>query len=289
MLLLSSQELDRLQRRKRSRRAKRMKPIKPPADVQRDFERRMKRLWKQVLEPATNRIVDAIRAGVSPAVLADMIEQVHRQAQFEYDMAANDIVLQWSVRVDRGVRAAIQRGMSGSLGIDISGVLDAEPIKSALAMSVVESAGLIKSIPAEFLGKVARAVSDNFRGVPLPEGRSLQQQIQHLGGVTTKRARLIARDQTSKLTGALNQARQQSIGVEEYIWRTVKDRRVVGNPAGIYPKGNSKHMDHHERHGKKFRWDSPPPDGHPGQPIQCRCYADPVIDVKKILASAQEV
>ena len=73
------------------------------------------------------------------------------------------------------------------------------------------------------------------------------KQIQHINGVNKRRAELIDRDQKSTLTGALNQKRQESIGIDKYIWRTVKDNRVVENPSGLYPKGNAKHMNHWER------------------------------------------
>ena len=92
------------------------------------------------------------------------------------------------------------------------------------------------------------------------------KQIQKIGRNTTKRAKLIARDQSSKLNSALNQQRQQNFGVEEYVWRTSGDERVRDN--------------HRSKNGKTFRWDDPPKDtGHPGQDVQCRCVAQPIINM----------
>lgn len=77
------------------------------------------------------------------------------------------------------------------------------------------------------------------------------------------RARLIARDQVNKLNGKLTELRQRSAGVTRYIWRTVLDSRV---------------RDEHRRlEGKKFSWTAPPAEGHPGEPIQCRCFAEPIL------------
>jgi len=56
-------------------------------------------------------------------------------------------------------------------------------------------------------------------------------------------------------------ARQQSVGLEEYTWRTVGDSDV--------------RSEHQAREGKRFRYDNPPPDGHPGTPWGCRCFAEP--------------
>jgi len=61
-------------------------------------------------------------------------------------------------------------------------------------------------------------------------------------------------------------ARQQEVGIEEYIWRTCRDGRVCSRCAAY--------------EGKKFRYDSMPPGGHPGLAAGCRCYASPVMDVK---------
>lgn len=98
------------------------------------------------------------------------------------------------------------------------------------------------------------------------------------------RARVIARDQTGKLNGTLTENRQKSIGVSGYTWRNSQDERVRGNPSGKYPDAPN---DHWSREGKKFLWDystgdipegyeeSPPPDGNPGEAINCRCFAEP--------------
>ncbi len=45
-----------------------------------------------------------------------------------------------------------------------------------------------------------------------------------------------------------------------YKWRTQKDNRV--------------RKEHMEREGKVFNWDTPPFDGHPGEPYNCRCWAE---------------
>lgn len=75
------------------------------------------------------------------------------------------------------------------------------------------------------------------------------------------RVRLIAFDQLGKLTAQLNEQKQISMGVEEYVWRTLLDGRV--------------REAHLSREGRIYRWDEPPSDGHPGEPINCRCYAEP--------------
>ena len=99
---------------------------------------------------------------------------------------------------------------------------------------------------------------------------TLAPQIQERLGVGLSRAKLIARDQTTKLNGQLQQAHQEAAGITEYTWSTSKDENV--------------RKDHRALNGKRFRYDSPPitntktgDRNNPGQDIQCRCVAIPVI------------
>lgn len=169
-----------------------------------------------------------------------------------------------------------------SFGIDVLSLINDIPSAGLLNRKTVENINLITKMQKNQLAGIRSAVFANFRGDEFPFGRSLIEQIIHIGNVSDSRARLIARDQTNKLNGTLNQVRQTGLGIKEYRWMTSRDERVVGTPGGLYPRGTRRHNDHFERHRVIFRWDSPPPDGHPGIPIQDRCRANPIIDVKQI-------
>ena len=79
------------------------------------------------------------------------------------------------------------------------------------------------------------------------------------------RAVLIARDQTGKLYGQINSDRQRNLGVTRFVWRTSNDERV--------------REDHAILEGQVFEYpQGAPSEGIPGEPIQCRCYAEPLFD-----------
>lgn len=127
---------------------------------------------------------------------------------------------------------------------------------------VAENVALIKSIPQRFFDQVEQQVISGVR-----EGlrwEDLADKIQQRYNVAESSAKLVARDQVGKFYGELNKVRQEELGVGSYIWRTVSDNRV--------------REEHEARDGKKFKWEDPPEDGHPGIPINCRCYAEPVLD-----------
>jgi len=163
-----------------------------------------------------------------------------------------------------------RKTMKAVMGVDF---FQREPWLSDIMKSFEkENVGLIKSITDQAVnnieGMVHRGVTNGDRFT------KIQKQIQNQFDVTKNRARLIARDQVSKLNGQITMTRQTALGIEKYIWRTSLDERVRGNPAGKYPNSQ---FDHWEREGQTFSWNDPPPDGHPGQAIQCRCTAEPVL------------
>jgi SPP1 gp7 family putative phage head morphogenesis protein len=122
-----------------------------------------------------------------------------------------------------------------------------------------ENVRLITSIAEQQLSEVEGVISESF-GLRVEE---ISTKLQERFGVTESRGDLIARDQTLKLNGQLTKVRQQAAGIAEYIWTTSKNENV--------------RPEHDAREGQRFRWDTPPEDGHPGEPIQCCCTAYPVV------------
>lgn len=162
------------------------------------------------------------------------------------------------------------RAVKSTLGIDIREDYYMGAFYSAqLEKWIQENVGLIKTIPEETLDRMQKIVYDGFtQGRPTAR---MVKEIQQAYGVGRRRAELIARDQTAKLNGQIQQAQQRDAGITEYIWYTCMDGRV-------------RHR-HRELHGKKFRWDDPPVVDkksdrkcHPGQDFQCRCIARPVFN-----------
>ncbi len=166
-----------------------------------------------------------------------------------------------------------------SLNVDYLATVSGENTAIALQAARVSNVSLIKSISSEHWSKVLLAVNQNLSGtLDMP----LTSRLKEIGGITTRRAELIARDQTSKVVSQLNQARQSDAGIKSYTWRTAEDERVVGTPGGKYPKPTKAHRNHYRRNGKKYDWKSPPSDGHPGEAINCRCIAIPIIEISEL-------
>lgn len=154
-------------------------------------------------------------------------------------------------------RQQLSAATRASLGVDLNTL---EPnIAPKIDAWTADNVSLIRSIPTEHLSDVEGVITDALKG-----GRSWSETADDLAeryGITQRHANLIARDQIGKLNGQLNEERQTALGVTGYIWRTSMDSRVRD--------------EHEEREGQAFEWNDPPDDGNPGEPIQCRCYAEP--------------
>lgn len=179
-------------------------------------------------------------------------------------------------------KVKLQASLAKALGVKAVSIFDEEPVKLTAELMGEQAVHLITTVPEIYHDKIQQAVMKSYQQERLPEGRDLIEEIQEIGKLTYERAKLIAVDQTNKMHGMITQTRQTTLGIEEYIWRTADDSRVVGDPSGKYPTGSTLHMNHYGRNGKVFRWDEPPEDGHPGWPIRCRCRAQPVINYEKL-------
>lgn len=117
------------------------------------------------------------------------------------------------------------------------------------------SVGYFRNIAAAQVEQVRKAIAEH------EEGDSLRADILHSLWVSRNRSKLIASDQAYKLQA--NQVEQwaRGVGSEGYIWveSVSADRR----------------HEHIPRYGKFFRWDAPPPDGHPGTQPNCKCSTLP--------------
>lgn len=154
-------------------------------------------------------------------------------------------------------RAELGRQLRAVLGVDPQ---TAEPwLEGAIREFVGENVALIKSIPQSYFDQVEARVIAGARAGKRHE--VIAKEVAERFEVSKSRAKLIARDQVGKFNGKLAETRQKKLGIDAYIWRTVNDNRV-----------RDEHVD---REGKRYVWSKPPYDGHPGEPINCRCYAEP--------------
>lgn len=260
-----------------------MRPVKISRSVRKNY---LDLLDQQVryLKAQTANLSDLLKAGADRSTVASALAGMNSQAQARIDQLAPQTARSFVSALDVANKEAMQKNIASALSVDFATIIDSPTIKPLLDQAIADNVGMIKSIGTEHFAKVSQAVLDNYRGIPQVDGVSLLERLQKIGGISKNKAKFIARDQTAKLTGDLNQARQEDNGIEEYTWHNAQDRRVVGNPSGLYPKGNRAHGNHWDREDKVYSWSKPPADGHPGHAPGCRCYAKPKLNLEKLKA-----
>lgn len=167
----------------------------------------------------------------------------------------------------RNLNKTLSAAIGQTASLDIVG---SEPwIQKAVAEFVAENVALIRTIPSQFFSDLekllTRSIADGERW------EDLAQIIEDRYAVTASRARLIAKDQINKFVGDLNRVRMQDLGIDSFIWRTMGDERVRTDQT------EGPDLGHRERNGREYKWTSPPEGETPGEPINCRCYAEPVL------------
>jgi uncharacterized protein with gpF-like domain len=225
----------------------------------------------------------ALDPGLTARGKAELLAGLLDQWRGKFAAMADDLALRMVTDTSQASKNRFMAEASKAMGIPVAAVFDTPEMRATLDTAAVAAASWIKSIPEQHIGQVAAATLTAMRQEQQPEGRTLAQQIEHVGDVSRKRARFIARDQLHKINADVTEAQARALGSEEFIWHCNRDERCVGNPSGLYPVGSKMHGDHYHREGKKYRWDKPPEDGPPSHAPGCRCYSGAIVDFAKAI------
>lgn len=158
------------------------------------------------------------------------------------------------------VNVKMQAGAVGLNPIQSDAELD-----SYVKIKLVENTHLVLNLRDEFADKLQ---TDIYNAITKGGGSgAVRNALVKRAGMTLKRADLIANDQTGTIIGQLNAYRHKKAGANRYIWQSQEDERVR-------PK-------HQVLDRTVQKYDDPDggDDGEmPGEPIRCRCVADPIFD-----------
>ncbi len=262
----------RVANRRRLKKKKRGRPMSPNAKVEAAYRRSMRALVDDMTKATTERVYpqlyrheSAYTADSYASEINTAIDLLAKQAR-DITGLARSMATMWAKDLDETHRASFYRNVNTSIGINLENIINEDNIRGIVATKIEENVALIQSIPDEYFKKLRVIVNGQISRKQ--SAKSIVQEIQSLTGVSRQRAKLIARDQTSKLNAAITQGRQTALGITEYEWRTSDDERV--------------RPEHKANNGKIFTWKNPPKTGHPGEDIQCRCVAIPIINISEL-------
>jgi len=239
------------------------KPIRPLRRQERRYD---KAIRKRVLRPLYNSMLGPFRR--AEQLQGELIQEIDQRFNkfIQGPLQQTSTVLATAQITDLNAyhRKAMVASFRSALGVSINPLFIDGQINVLMMMAIKENVELIRSIPLQLQGDLIKHVTETIEKHGFNE-QKLIKTLNNRFNVAGSRAKLIARDQTSKTIGALTKARHQQIGITEYVWITSNDERVRSSHASL--------------NGSKQEWATPPPvSGHPGHSIQCRCVAQAVIE-----------
>lgn len=238
----------------RVKKAKAGPKFKAPKAAEREYERQLKSVAKQV-----GHLVKLYQVGATLLPGFDKAMKAYAES-----------LTPWAARVAERMLEAVGRTnyrqwMASSKAIGKELQTDSNVAVGRLLQA--EQVTLITSLPLEASERAQKlAFEAATNGTRAAE---LAKEIERSGEVTKSRAMLIARTETAKANSVITQARSAAVGAKQYIWRTAEDEAVRES--------------HAEMEGMIIDWDDPPTlsDGtttHAGQIYNCRCYPEPIIE-----------
>jgi len=272
----------RLPPRKPRRRQPRV-VARPPTAVIRQYgvvlveslRRDLTRVWEVLTPAAWTSLLQERRQELGLDSWADNVDRLVEALKLRLEKPSIEVTAlleNVGQRTSRWQDAEWQRTLRTILG---AGVVTREAWWPAKLQEFTQAnAALIQTQHARVVAHVEQAVR---RGISSGVRHEvLKRDLVKNWGVEERRARLIARDQVSKLNGDLAELRQRNAGVEEYYWETSGDERVRDSHAvlsGMLCRWDDDSV-YSDDDGATWqsRADLGAYEGKPGQDFQCRCW-----------------
>jgi SPP1 gp7 family putative phage head morphogenesis protein len=192
-------------------------------------------------------------------------------AQRRLDLFAEGLPLGLPDVIARDIeRHAVRANLRVFESLGVNPIEPGSALDRARDQWIEDNAALISSQPTEVSERIGRIVREM-----VPAGarwETIARRLEDEHGIAQRRAALIARDQVGKYNGDCNRLQQRAAGFTHYEWIGVMDNRERPTHVAL-------------QHSI-WSWDYPPPVGHPGEPIQCRCSAVPVTSGEDIAKTA---
>lgn len=264
---------------------------KHPSSAERDYQRflnRYARTYADLMRQGLKEIVPDLREVASdeqPRPESRMDENIEAKIKRLFDWVSgqmltlfpNSTLVRWARAMIGGVNRNSKTNVGKQLKVgfkknevppNLDPLMHDGKLSPFFQNVVDENVGLIRSIPeiklTAFKNQLVALITQDTPSAQISKAIQLNFEA------TKGQANLIARDQVSKLNGALNRYRHEQLGIKRYIWRDSGDQRVRD--------------DHHRLNGKTFYYSDPPVinrktgrRGNPGDDFQDRCWAEPVL------------
>jgi len=236
----------------------------------------MREVKKHYPEPVAE---DALPEGVVVSMDADIpgpmdsaLDRILSRFQKMFDSQAPEISGKLATEADKASTVAVKSSLKeASANVTVpTSVLQSGAVADVWKASVAENVDLIKSVPGQYMQRIKNQVTDGItkgRGIA-----DLLPELQNIQGMSDRRAKLIAYDQTRKAYASYSLTKMAGAGVKKFEW--------LHSGGAAEPR-----RDHIAMSGNIYRFDDPPiidqrtgERGFPGQAINCSCRMLPVVE-----------
>ncbi len=178
----------------------------------------------------------------------------------------HDVARLFGARADKHAQEQLDHQVRAAMGISLASI--ERPTVDRIDGWAAVNVDLIVTVPERYFDRLRLDVEDAFEAGTHPE--TLAEDFADRYDMAIDDARRIARDQIGRLAAQVNQDRQESLGVDSFVWRCVRDGRVCDECF--------------ELEGQTFTWAEGADGVRPGDchPMD-RCFAEPLLD--EIVAS----
>jgi SPP1 gp7 family putative phage head morphogenesis protein len=158
---------------------------------------------------------EVVKDASATAWLKSVIGSFFRKWQKRFDVMAEKRASWLTEQTEKASIKQIQK-MLKDIGFTVE-FKNSHFVNNVLTAAFEENVALIKSIPTEMHDKVLGIV---MRGVQAGNDQHfIATELQKQFGITERRARMIARDQTNKANSAISRARSAEAGIEYGFWQ----------------------------------------------------------------------
>lgn len=166
----------------------------------------------------------------------------------------------WAQMAEQRHRRKWQASVLTATGVDLKTLIGPEAARITLETAIERNVDLIRNVSDQARGRIADAV---FRGFTQRKSADdVAKELREAVAMARRRARLIASDQTAKLSAALDQDRRREAGIDTWEW--------------VSSGKENAREEHEDRDGVQYSDDDPPPE-MPGELINCGCTSRAVL------------
>ncbi len=262
---------EKKQTRSRVRHTKTIRPLRPSAGLEAWYRRELKKAVKEMshsveywLRAVYRRREDEIVAeDASPAWnIWDDLKRTMKRWQKYFDELGEKLARRFVGRLSKAEKARFEQALKDA-GWTVK-FRTPRGVNNILQSAIIENVKLIKNLPEKYFMDVQSACS-----IAIQNGKDLEfleRELRKIEGINERRARTIARDQSNKITAALDREHASNLGITDAVW--------------VYTYGSKEPRHTHiEMDGKRFKlseglYDPNPKVARKIQPaelINCRC------------------